>query len=148
MQKPRRRKLAIRLLWTFVIFFLLLNLITYIHAYRFTHFSNANEPRTTDKLTTSQKLKLLFTGIKNPRPVNKHLPSFSYQTIKIKSNVMLETWLIKPDSAQGTVILFHGYGGEKSSLLDKANEFIRLHFNVMMVDFMGSGGSEGIPACR
>jgi alpha-beta hydrolase superfamily lysophospholipase len=39
--------------------------------------------------------------------------------------------------------LFHGYGGEKSSLLDKAEEFLKLGFNTMLVDFMGCGNSEG-----
>jgi len=42
-----------------------------------------------------------------------------------------------------TVAFFHGYGGEKTSLLDKAEEFKRLNFDVLLVDFMGSGGSEG-----
>jgi alpha-beta hydrolase superfamily lysophospholipase len=41
------------------------------------------------------------------------------------------------------VLIFHGYGGEKSSMLDKATEFLKMNFNVLLVDFMGSGGSEG-----
>jgi pimeloyl-ACP methyl ester carboxylesterase len=48
-----------------------------------------------------------------------------------------------PDVSRGTVILFHGYGGEKSSMLDKSEIFLRLGYNTLLVDFMGSGGSEG-----
>src|SRR5688572_22823263 len=143
MQKRGRRRLAIKILWLLGIFFLLLNLITYIHAYRFTHFSDVSEPRTTDKLSTTERLKVLFTGIKNPRPVNKFRPALPFETVRIKSNVSLEAWIIKAGNAKGTVILFHGYGGEKSSMLDKAEEFLKLRYSVMLVDFMGSGGSEG-----
>lgn len=50
---------------------------------------------------------------------------------------------MKADSAVGTIILFHGYGGEKSSMLDKADEFLKMGYNTMLVDFMGAGGSEG-----
>ncbi len=42
-----------------------------------------------------------------------------------------------------TVVLFHGYGGSKSSMLDKSNIFLQLGFSAVLVDFMGSGGSEG-----
>jgi uncharacterized protein len=143
MQIRGRRRLAIKILWCLAIFILLLNIITYIHAYRFTHFSNVSKVRTTEKLSTTEKLKVLFTGIKNPRPVNKFLPAHRFETVRIKSNVTLEAWVIKAANAKGTILLFHGYGAEKSSMLDKADEFLKLCYNVMLVDFMGSGGSEG-----
>lgn len=114
-----------------------------MHAYKFTHFTNSSIERTSNKLSTLAKLKIIFTGVDNPRPVNKKKPGRPYQTIKIKSNKELECWLIKADSAKGTIILFHGYGGEKSLMLDKADEFLKLGYNTMLVDFMGSGGSEG-----
>ena len=120
-----------------------MNFVTYLHAYRFTHFSSPSEIRTSDSLTTLQKLQTLFTGVKNPRPENKILPSLPFQSIKIKSNKLLGCWLIKADLSQGTVLLFHGYGGEKSSMLDKAKEFLNIHYSVLLVDFMGAGGSEG-----
>jgi len=94
-------------------------------------------------MTTLQKLQTLFTGVKNPRPESKTRPSLPYQSIKIKSNKLLDSWLIKADSAKGTVLLFHGYGGEKSSMLDKAAKFLKMRYNVLLVDFMGAGGSEG-----
>lgn len=56
---------------------------------------------------------------------------------------MLHAWLLKAEKSKGTVILFHGYGGEKSSMLDKAYVFLDLHYNVLLVDFRGAGESEG-----
>ena len=139
----RKRKVLKRSLWTIFVLFLFLNFITYLHAYRFTHFSDSSEARTSEHISTSDKIKTLFTGIKNPRPENKTQPQVPYQTIKINSNKLLDCWLIKADSAKGTVLLFHGYGGEKSSMLDKATELLAMRYNVLLVDFMGSGASEG-----
>jgi len=46
-------------------------------------------------------------------------------------------------NAKGTVLLFHGYGGEKSSMLEKSDIFNNLGYSTLLVDFMGSGKSEG-----
>ena len=122
-----------------------MNVVAYFHAYKFTHFTYNNVVKTKDakKLSTIDKMKTLFFGIDNPRPVNKGTPTQKFETIKLQSNKTIECWSIKTDSAKGTVILFHGYSGQKSSLLDKSDEFIKLGYNTLLVDFMGSGGSEG-----
>ena len=88
-----------------------------------------------------QKIKALLFGINNPRPANNSTPARNFATISIQSNKKIECWFIKADSAKGSVILFHGYGGEKSSMLDKADEFLNLGYNTLLVDFMGAGGS-------
>jgi uncharacterized protein len=125
--------------------FILINVIAYFHAYKFTHFDTSIKIKTQDAriLSFSQKLKTLFLGINNPRPENTIYPTKRYETIKLKSNKTIECWLIRADSSKGTIILFHGYGGSKSSMLDKANIFLSLGYNTLLVDFMGSGGSEG-----
>lgn len=138
-----KRKLVCRVLWFLLIFFILANVIASMHAYKFTHFTNSPVERTPNHLSLAEKLKIVFMGVNNPRPTNKKLPAHPYETIKIKSNRELECWLIKADSAKGTVILFHGYGGDKSLMLDKAEQFLNLGYNTMLVDFMGSAGSEG-----
>jgi uncharacterized protein len=138
-----RRKFLRKLLWFLLSIFILANVVAYIHAYKFTHFTNASIERTSNHLSALEKIKIVFAGVNNPRPVNKRKPNHPYQTIKIKSNKELECWLIKTDSSKGTVIIFPGYGGEKSSMLDKAEEFLKLGYNTMLVDFMGCGGSEG-----
>lgn len=138
-----KRKFIQRLSWLLLFLFILANVIAYMHAYKFTHFSDPSNERTTNHLSAFEKFKIVFTGVSNPRPVNKKLPDHSYQTIRIKSNQELECWLMKADSAKGTVILFHGYGGDKSLMLDKADEFLKMKYNTLLVDFMGCGGSEG-----
>lgn len=122
-----------------------MNIVAIFHSYKFTHFTENKIEKTKNpkRLTTSQKIKTLIFGISNPRPKNKNLPSTKLEIIKLKSNRMIECWSIKTKNSRGTVILFHGYGGEKSSMLDKAKIFLELGYNTLLVDFMGSGNSEG-----
>jgi alpha-beta hydrolase superfamily lysophospholipase len=89
------------------------------------------------------KVRALVFGIDYPRPINEESPSRSFEVITLQSNKSIECWSIKADSAMGTVILFHGYGGKKSAMLDKADAFLAMGYNIFLVDFMGSGGSEG-----
>lgn len=126
-------------MWTALVFFLLMNTVAAIHAWKFTHFSDEE----TEKSTTDENgLWLALTGISNPRPVNSEI-DFPYEQINIESNVRLECWKIPCDSSIGTAIVYHGYAGSKSSMSDKAIGFHELGYTVLLVDFMGSGGSEG-----
>lgn len=90
-----------------------------------------------------QKISTLFLGVDMPRPVNDSLPKLPYETITLQSNKKLECWYIKADSAIGTVALFHGYGGAKASMLQRGYYLHSLGYNLLLADFMGSGGSEG-----
>ena len=82
-------------------------------------------------------------GVSNPRPINEQFPTQKFETILLKSNKEIECWYIPHANENGTVIIYHGFSGHKSSMLDKANQFYDLGYSVLMVDFMGSGGSEG-----
>lgn len=139
------KKTARRAFLVLIIVFVCMNVIAAIHAYKFTHFANNSVTKTKDakQLSLGDKLSALVFGVGNPRPQNKKKPIQKYETLRLQSNKMIECWSIKTDSAKGTVILFHGYAGEKSSMLDKSDEFLRLGYNTLLVDFMGSGGSEG-----
>ncbi|PZR20858.1 MAG: alpha/beta hydrolase [Flavobacterium psychrophilum] len=137
-------KFTKRLLRFIAVLFILINVIAFFHSYKFTHFSDKVTQKTdANTLTATQKAGILFFGIDNPRPVITAKPSQPYKTVTIDSNKKTECWSIKTPNAKGTVILFHGYGGNKSQMIDKSDEFIALGYNTLLVDFMGSGGSEG-----
>jgi alpha-beta hydrolase superfamily lysophospholipase len=130
--------------WILLFAFLCMNVVAFFHAWKFTHFSKGVQPKSSSRnLSFGNKAKTLFLGINNPRPVNKLRPSQPYETITIQSNKKIECWLIQAPTPKGTVILFHGYGGEKSAMLDKATVFQSLGFSTLLVDFMGAGNSEG-----
>lgn len=142
----RRRKLWQRLLLLAALGFLAMNVVAAFHAWRFTHFTievgtHTDNP---EQLTPAQKLWVLLTGIKNPKPVNRQTPDFPYVTIYLNSpNGRLETWYGAVPHARGTVTLFHGYTSSKGKLLTEAATFRRLGYNVLLTDFAGNGGSEG-----
>lgn len=140
-----KNKIIKRLFYLALIGFILLNVVSFFHAYQFTHFSDSALPKTKNpqELSFLEKLKPLFLGINNPRPKNKTLPTQKYETVVLQSNKKIECWYIKKTNAKGTVILFHGYTGHKSALLVRAEKFLALDYQVFLVDFMGSGGSEG-----
>ena len=140
-----RKKTLKRIGWGLLIIFVLMNIIAFFHAYKFTHFGDNTLVRTRDpkELTLIRRIKSLAFGINNPRPTNQQSPTKPFETIKLKSNKTIECWLIKTEQAKGTVVLFHGFAGEKSSLIEKAAIFQDLGYNTLLVDFMGSGGSEG-----
>ena len=115
---------------------LIRNVIAYYHAYKLTHYSREAKFRTlkVKKLTRWQKLSTLIFGISNPRPKNDKKPIVPYKTVKIKSNYHLESWYINTPKSRGTVILFHGYGGNKSGLIPEAQAFNTIGFNTLLVD--------------
>ena len=138
-KKTRRR--VIRVL---ALIFIIMNIIAWFHSYKFTHFSNNLSTKIKpEKLTVTQKAGIILFGINNPRPVTAQLPSQPFKNIRLKSNKIIECWSISTKNAKGTVALFHGYGGNKSQMIDRSNVFLKLGYNTLLVDFMGSGGSEG-----
>lgn len=124
--------------------FVLMNVVAFFHAYKFTHFAEANllKTKSPEKLNVFDKIKTLVFGVNNPRPINETIPE-GYETIRLQSNKKIECWYFRKDSTKGTVVVLHGYSGKKSGMLDKATEFQKLNYNLLLVDFMGSGGSEG-----
>jgi len=122
-----------------------MNVVAVFHSYKFTHFVKSKIEKTKDakKPSPAQKISTLIFGINNPRPENEKIPSTKFEIVNLKSNIKIECWNIKTTNSKGTVILFHGFSAQKSSMLDKAEIFRELGFNTFLVDFMGSGGSEG-----
>ena len=53
----------------------------------------------------------------------------------------LGAWYSSNQTNSPLVILFHGYGGEKTGALPEARKFLEMGFAVLLVDFRGSGDS-------
>lgn len=135
-----------RFLWALALVFGLLNGVVALHAWRFTHFTTDAGPRTRnpEKLPTSAKIKVMLTGLQNPKPVNLAPPAFPYQDVTLRSpNGWLAAWYGPVPEARGTVILCHGYTSDKSRLRPEAGYFRQLGYAVLLLDFSGNGASEG-----
>ncbi len=141
----KRYNLKKRILFLFGFLFIMMNIVANFHARKFTYFSNIGSERTTSptELSKIEKLKTIFLGVNNPRPENEMRPRGVFETVIIKGTKATEAWHIKKDSSKGTVIICHGYSGCKSKMLTQSAVFNTMGYNTLVIDFMGSGGSEG-----
>ena len=128
---------------------LALNAMAWMHARAMTHFVDAGD-RTAKPETLSfpQKVWTLLTGVNIPKPRNLSSPTdygLRYETHLIRelNNISLETWFVPNPEQRALVIMFHGYAACKSDLLFPAAQFHSLGYEVLLVDFHGSGGSSG-----
>ena len=136
-QKKRLKQIAFFVLLVFCVS----NIIIIAHTYKFTHFNSSNS-----ELKKEIGIQELLLGVDLPRPINGKLPTFKYETINFVSNGdNIEAWLIKTEqeTSKGTVIMAHGYCSSKSVMLDRANFFLSEGYNVLAIDFIGSGGFYG-----
>jgi hypothetical protein len=115
-----------------------MNVVAFFHAWKFTHFSDSGIKRTKqpDQLSLTEKITALVFGVSLPRQSNTTLPDVPFETITLQSNKQIACWMLQSEISKGTVILFHGFAGEKSSMLDKAGVFLSMGYNCMLVDFM------------
>lgn len=134
-----------KLLRVILVLFIVMNIMAMFHAYKFTHFDPAATKKPSpDNMGFVEKIKILFTGVALPRPQTRLSPDRPFNTIYLNSNVKLDAWQMQTSLlSQGTIILFHGYGGEKSNMLDRAYVLLDMGYDVMLPDFMGAAQSEG-----
>jgi alpha-beta hydrolase superfamily lysophospholipase len=146
MQIKRKHGLLI-LIAALGIGFAILNVLAYNHA-RAMMFFTAGGSRTgkPEDLSGLRKARVLMKGVNVPRPESSLKPSdldpnCRRISVRTPDGVTLGTWYADRGPETPLVILFHGYGAEKSSLIQTARTFIQLGTSVMIVDFRGSGES-------
>jgi len=134
------------LLWVFIIFFILINFISATNAYKFTHFYNPGEVVTkpaAQKDFWDHTGDILF-GNDYVKKANAPMPdSFSKVIFTTKDKTKLEAWYSTVNEAKGSVALFHGYGDNKTDILQEGKVFLSMGYNVLLLDFRGHGGSGG-----
>lgn len=151
--KPKTRKFKKgirRLAIIAVLLFVVLNAFIAVHTHSLTHL-HSDVPTLANNVSydKTEVMKLLFTGLKIPKPISNTIPAVDYQQIEIVSEIdttqKFEAWTMNTTDSvsKGIFILFHGYLGEKSMMLDRAYELLDMGYDVMLFDFMGSGGSYG-----
>ncbi len=132
LSRPLRKTLKIS-----GILILLLNILLIIAAYQLTHFKNPNS-------FASKESSFFNSFLILDRPMNKTTPSPEDNIRYLQSgNERIEIWYHPVDSTKGIIVLFHGYKGEKTSLNDNAAAFRDLGCSTILVDFRGSGNSDG-----
>jgi alpha-beta hydrolase superfamily lysophospholipase len=144
-RKSKWRSIVKWVLWILIVQFVLINISGIFYGYRLTHFYEpASVPLHNSKNIFSKTWRL-FTGPKFQKLPVRETPIYPYEAIQLftKNNNAIEAWYIPVDSSKGTVILFHGLGANKVTMLEEAYEFRYLGFNVMLVDLRAHGNSSG-----
>lgn len=130
--------------------FMVANLVAWLHARAMSRFVRVGErTESPEKLGALAKARVLLTGVTLPRPENRRTPKDSgleFQTVSFPGakGIQVEAWFVPANArSNGIVLLFHGYGASKESLLSAAFEFHAQGWAALLVDFHGSGGSAG-----
>lgn len=126
--------------------FLLLNIPMAFHAYKFTHYYDEGEVRIKkpgEKNFWDHTKEILF-GFNFVKQRN-FLSDSGFETVHLttNNNLKLEGRYNAVQNSKGTIALFHGHGGNKSGVLQEANEFINMGYSVFLLDFRAHGNSEG-----
>ena len=127
--------------------FAALNLVAYRQAYAMTHFvAGGSRTARPETLSFGRKLKTLLCGVDLPRPRTTLSPASLGPACRAlafdgANGVRLGAWYCPVSPESPLVILFHGYGDEKTGTLNEARVFLELGLSVLLVDFRGSGDS-------
>lgn len=129
-----------------LVLFVLFNGMLIFQAYSLSHFYETGEvaiKKQADKTGWEITKEILF-GPNFAKQKNSE-PDSAVQTLYFTTanGLKLEAWLLPTPAAKGTVALFHGHGGKKSSLLKEAEVFRSLGYSVLLLDFRAHGGSQG-----
>ena len=140
-------KILRRILIAVLVLFVLLNVMTAFHAYKFTHFYEEKGLKRIkpEQMSIGDKVEAMFLGVKYPKSVNALIPQIPYETVQLatEDKLKIEAWHCRQPAQKGTVILFHGHGSCKSKVLPEAMYFYSLGYNIFLVDFRAHGGSQG-----
>ena len=135
------------ILWVLLVQFVLINISAALYAYKLTHVSI--DPALLNARPSKNifvKTWRLFTGPRQAKSVITETPTFSIDTVKLKTkkDIDIDCWYARTDSvSKGTIILFHGITANKGMMLNEAYEFRYQGYNIMLVDFRAHGNSDG-----
>ena len=141
-----------RIGYTVLTIFILLNIVSAFHAYKFTHFyTDGTSLKKPEQMSIVDKATAICFGVNYPKSKTVDSLLIPHNTIAITTDdsVKLEAWHLTQSTigdvnlSKGTVLLFHGHGSSKSALIKEAIEFYSLGYNVLMTDFRAHGNSEG-----
>jgi alpha-beta hydrolase superfamily lysophospholipase len=124
-----------------------LNLVAYMQAHALTHYAAGGAATyRPERLSRWQKGVVVLTGVTVPRPENVDTPAdhgltFTTHRFPSSGGATLEAWHVPSAAPRGTVLVFHGHAGCKGRLMREIVAFHRLGYDVLAVDFRGSGGS-------
>lgn len=126
-----------------------LNVVAFNNARRMTHFLPAKASvRCPDPSSPLRRILFLILGPRIPRAINRATPAqfdipYTTEYTRTSDGVRIEMWDLPVQDSRGTFVILHGYASCKEFLIPEAQCVRGLGYNVVLMDFRGSGGSDG-----
>lgn len=148
-QSPSLFRRALKwVLWVFILQFVFLNISAAIYAYRLTRLldDSLRPQEVNEQPNFFQKTWRIFRGPDFYKA--RFAPdssSLQYKNFELftKHKLSIKGWWRPMDQPKGTVLLFHGLMGNRTSCQSSADAFYAMGYQVMMIDFRGHGQSNG-----
>lgn len=149
-ERARRSRWPRRLAWLLAAALVAVNAAAFMQAGSMTRWAEGDE-RTDEPeaLGPLERLRVIFTGVSLPRPVDALTPlafGVEAETVEIPGGhggSALAGWYLAAPDEELVAVLFHGWAASKATLLPHALALQELGASVLLVDFHGSGDSEG-----
>ncbi len=128
--------------WAVLVQLLLINICAALYAYKLSHFYESVNEAPFEESNIFSRSWRIFSGPKYAKQHVDEKPSFVTEEVDLTlgNGTHIGGWYGRAsDSALGTVIFFHGIGGNRNSLEDEAAAFIRKNYNVLLMDFRAHG---------
>ena len=126
------------------------NGVAYMHARAMTHYVRGAEASTErpEDLGIAGRVGALLTGVTVARPRNDVDPGafgLAAEEVRFESEdgTRLAAWWVPHDRPRAVALVCHGYAAARSSQLSVARELHELGCASLLLDFRGSGESEG-----
>lgn len=116
---------------------------------RFLTVARINRPRwrtaAVFSLVFLQGCSSVFFYPQRPLVLTPAIAKLDYQDIELETSdhVRLHAWYLPAPEAKGTVLFLHGNAGNISTHLASVYWLPRWHYNVLLLDYRGFGGSGG-----
>ena len=132
-----------------VFVFVTINAMAFMQAWSMAHYvRTTGRTRQVERLTWWEKFRAVAAGPVVVRMQNVYTPAkygLAYETKQFQGfdGIQLSAWRIAGSPSAPAVLMFHGYGASKDTLLRAASEFHALGCETWLIDFHGSGDSGG-----
>lgn len=141
------KKWVKRVMYFLLFIVVFINIVAAFHAYKFTHFYDADTAPTArpEQMTAWEKVKVILTGVDYvKRPINE-TPAQAFENIDVETDegLRLKGWYVPVENPLGTVILLHGHGGTRSGVVAEMKAFNSMGYNACAIDFRAHGQSGG-----
>ena len=139
------KAIAIKVSYYALSIFIFWNVLVAIRAYKFTHFKEANTQLQPAQAGLLGYLSNRISGTTYYKIPVTTTPTVPYTNVILTTSnqLTLSGWHIPVQHSKGTVIIYHGFNGNKAFMLNISTAFNELGYTTLVMDIRAHGQSQG-----